>query len=40
MRTATTSRTGLNFKQFKRTKVDPLSEAYCARGGLTEPRKS
>lgn len=40
MRTATTSRAGLNFKQFKRAaKVDPLSEAYCAKGGLTEPQK-
>lgn len=40
MRTATTSRAGVNFKQFRRaTKVDPLSEAYCAKGGFTEPQK-
>lgn len=40
MRTATTSRSGMNFKQLGRTtKVDPLCETYCAKGGLTEPQK-
>jgi|688.fasta_scaffold137790_2 cellulose synthase/poly-beta-1,6-N-acetylglucosamine synthase-like glycosyltransferase len=40
MRAANTSRTGVNFKQLRRaTKVDPLSEAYCAKGGFTEPQK-
>ena len=40
MRASTTSHADGNFKQFRRvTKVDPLSEAYCAKEGLTEPQK-
>lgn len=40
MPATTTPRADMNFDQFRRvTKVDPLSEAYCAKGGLTEPQK-